>query len=925
MSEENTANKSKQDYIDNPNSFDVDMFTNDMYPKIGAKKSEGGCLKGCLVFFCMLVAGFLFVLLVLLISERIRDRKQERQGAKDKEIAKESLEWSLKQYYGLDKGDYAWDGEFVKMYSGYRCNFVVNGQIYSAEYHSSDWKETDYLVAKFQDGLREQLLQNIRESNLFPGHVKENVTFTFNKLPTWVTETEIADFFAGNTNRMDKWKEIETNLGIEFFSNDETVYGVMPSAATFYDALKLGDIGFNVKELTVSCSVWPIPTDGNTGLVAWRSFQLPDDVTKAREMMAEQEPIRHQFRNSFTRMMREDYGIDRGDLEIVDITLSESMTYAKVQFCYKDKTYDAYSVGESIESPSGWWTNLYYDSFIKAAREYLYHKAVASGMFPDYNGIAVSARSSKVLKGFGERKVLPSWIGEEEIKDCFRSASDQLKWKELTVRYEIDIYVAGESDLTDNWKRYVPNTADACCTLEMSNLNGYVGTPNKATLLGSSAYIADRTNKPVSYNFEGTEITILDWWSDENWRKAQNQYEEIFLDEFTDSEELYHFTLNRKNIVADTGNSYLETLTLSIVNNVPEGQIITLKSREIATLLRSGLLADVKTASVNWDDEKWNAQVKQIMTINGGLYGFAPNNNYISVGSGSYSAGIGVVFDPKVFHTLNISTSLPYDLQKEGKWNWEEFTRLCGRLTCDTNNDDQTDIYALSVKAGTLAEAALLSNDASIITKERDTGLLVKYENNPAALAALNFVETLYKNGYIVPEPNPADDYKWPQTAFRKGNVAMYIAEEEEAYEVLQISMMFGFVSFPYGPDAGRARSLQSPHIMAVPSCSSIAKDIPAAIAAYDIYTTAPLMYGGDSIWMGPYDRKYLDERIITETLRIMLVDGQKRMNPAILIPDYDYDTWAEELMNGKDLETVMNTWSPKWNEQIEDFNVKFK
>ena len=103
MSEENTANKSKQDYIDNPKSFDIDMFTNDMYPKIGAKKSEGGCLKGCLVFFCMLVAGFLFVLLVLLISERIRDRKQERQGAKDKEIAKESLEWSLKQYYGLDE------------------------------------------------------------------------------------------------------------------------------------------------------------------------------------------------------------------------------------------------------------------------------------------------------------------------------------------------------------------------------------------------------------------------------------------------------------------------------------------------------------------------------------------------------------------------------------------------------------------------------------------------------------------------------------------------------------------------------------------------------------------------------------------------------------------------------------------------------
>ena len=920
MSEENTTNESKQDYTDRPKPLDADMFTNDMYPRIGQKKTGDGSLKGYLVIFCLLI-GFLLVLPVF----RIPEWNHDRQEAKDEKIARESLEWSLKQYYGLDKGDYAWDGEFVKMYSGYRCNFIVNGQIYSAEYHSSDWKETDYLVAKFQDGLRGQLLQNIRESNLFPGHVKENVTFTFNKLPIWVTETEIEDFLAGKTNRMEKWKEIETNLGIEFFSKDETVYGVMPSAATFYDALKLGDIGFNVKGLTVSCSMWPIPTDGYTGLITSKSFCLPDDVTKAREMMAEQEPIRTEFRNSFIRMMKEDYGIGRVDLEVVDVTLSENLKCARVQFLYQGGDYDAYSVEESAEGASVWWTNLYYESFIKAAREYLFQKTDASGMFHNYNGISVSARSSKVLKGFGERKVLPSWIGREEVKGCFRSDSDRSLWKLITVDYEINVYASDESDFTESWKRFVPNTADACCTMNMSSLNGYLGTPDNVTLFGTSAYGEDNTSTPVYCNFEGAEITILDWWSDENWREIGDAYKAAVMNALSEAERDFNFTLNRRNPVADTGNSYLETVALSIMNNTSEGQIITFKSREIASFLRSGLLADVKNAaSINWDDEKWNAQVKQIMTVNGGLYGFALDIS-------DDSAGIGVYFNPEIFKMLNISPDLPYDLQKEGKWNWEEFTKLCGRLTCDTNNDDQTDIYALSVKAGMLADAAFLSNDTSIIAKDGKTGLLVKYNNDSKVTQALNFVETLYREEYIAPAPNPMNDYDWAKKTFYDCRTAMYIDEEYVGYTEIRVnapSVRYGFVCFPYGPSAGSLRSIQYPNIMAVPACQSVKKDITAALTAYDIYTTVPDFYDpeGDYIWKKNYDwRHAYDERIIDQTIRIMVTQAPKRMNPAILIPDYDYDTWAEELMNGKDAETVMNSWSTKWNEQIEDFNVKFK
>ena len=91
----------------------------------------------------------------------------------------------------------------------------------------------------------------------------------------------------------------------------------------------------------------------------------------------------------------------------------------------------------------------------------------------------------------------------------------------------------------------------------------------------------------------------------------------------SDAEETYHFKFTRKNAEYGWGDQYIESTTLSITNNKPDGQIVTMDNRWIASLLSNGQFTDVsKVSTVDWNDEKWNAKVKEVMTINGGLYGF---------------------------------------------------------------------------------------------------------------------------------------------------------------------------------------------------------------------------------------------------------------------------------------------------------------
>lgn len=429
------------------------------------------------------------------------------------------------------------------------------------------------------------------------------------------------------------------------------------------------------------------------------------------------------------------------------------------------------------------------------------------------------------------------------------------------------------------------------------------------------------TDKPTEAprDLKGLEVTLLDWWSDPaTWDNPNNnQYQIEFFDMLHDAEKAHNFKFKRKNADYGWGDSYIESTTLSITNNKPDGQIITMDNRWIASLLSNGQFLDVSKAStVDWNDSKWNQKVKEIMTINGGLYGFAAGTE----------ARTGVFFNKALFKQNGVDPELPYNLQKEGNWSWEKYLELCKSLTKDTNNDGVMDLYAVAGQAYIVAFGALQSNGTFVIEKDSN-GLLKVNVDDPKVLAALNFVRQMADLGYFMPTPENAE-WDWFKTAFYDGKTTMYIEEEWADTQEIRVKapqLDYGFVGFPYGPALGKQVSIIRENILFVPSCDATKSIYEDILYAYNWYTTVVPGYENDeNRWKSNYDWKFNDDRAVDETIRLMVVDGDQYMYAGTLIPNFS-DQWCIDLQNGKTAAEVLEASTELWKTEVDDFNAKFK
>ena len=413
----------------------------------------------------------------------------------------------------------------------------------------------------------------------------------------------------------------------------------------------------------------------------------------------------------------------------------------------------------------------------------------------------------------------------------------------------------------------------------------------------------------------GLEVTLCDWYSTAKWDAVKYDYDKAFFDMLHKAEEEYHFTFERVSPKGGYywGDSYIELVVLSVRQNEPVGSLVLADNRWIGSLISNGVLLDVTNVStVNWDDDKWNRAVLDVMTINGHVYGFAADTE----------ARTGVFFNKKIFRKFGIDENLLYDLQKEGKWNWEVFLEVCKSLTKDTNNDGKTDIYAVCGQDYIVADAALQSNGTFVIEKD-ESGLLKLNADDPAVMQSLKFVQDLHELGYFMPKPN-TNVWDWFKPAFRNGKAAMRI-EEAWAASDIRLSVEFGFVSFPYGPSVGKPISVVRENVLFVPNCPKNAMVIEDIMYAYNWYTTVPEGYEEDPIrWKRSYIGDIKDKRALDESIRYMMFDYPGYMSPSTLIPNYNY-FWTGQLENGMTAQQIIDAYSDSWQSETEIFNTKFR
>ena len=168
-----------------------------------------------------------------------------------------------------------------------------------------------------------------------------------------------------------------------------------------------------------------------------------------------------------------------------------------------------------------------------------------------------------------------------------------------------------------------------CVVLTVGTLTGCGGDEKAGSDKGSSANKEGESKSAEKKTFEdlgGMDIIIGDWYTEadtladrtDEFGKKQNQYwEEI--------QKQYNFTIKRDAVYSytDAKKDYVN----SVMANNPKFQLYYLYQEFVSEPLMKGLMYDLSTLpEFNFDEEKWNPTVKELMSIGNGIWGMSPEN-----------------------------------------------------------------------------------------------------------------------------------------------------------------------------------------------------------------------------------------------------------------------------------------------------------
>lgn len=414
-------------------------------------------------------------------------------------------------------------------------------------------------------------------------------------------------------------------------------------------------------------------------------------------------------------------------------------------------------------------------------------------------------------------------------------------------------------------------------------------------------------------DLEGMTIRVGDWYSPDEEDTSSTQYAEDTENYRQEIYEKYNFTVERKSVSAWVDMAELFTTEVMSGNNSCD--IYYLYQSTVPEPLRNNLLYDLsKVKTVDFSEEKWNHQVKELMTYKGGIYGM----------STELEPRAGIFYNKRIFEEAGIDPEEPYDLQASGEWTWAKFEEYCKKLTQDIDNDGVTDIYAMASFSKDYLKLCAASNGAHFFSRNEDG----KYENVTGTqnfIDAMNWGVSLIEKKYIMPDPEGAS-WDWFITAFRDGECAMQTAE---VYTVSSFDESmdddFGFVMFPAGPNGDMA-TVPFDNVVVIPNLEySDPEHVDKLMFGYNLYTDVTPGYTLDDTWKSRYEVQFRDERAVKETLALMREDKHRILDYQSMIPetdygkDFTYEVYALVKTPAEQLEEI----TPKWNKNVEKANAE--
>jgi ABC-type glycerol-3-phosphate transport system substrate-binding protein len=419
-------------------------------------------------------------------------------------------------------------------------------------------------------------------------------------------------------------------------------------------------------------------------------------------------------------------------------------------------------------------------------------------------------------------------------------------------------------------------------------------------------------------DLKGQDIVIGNWWEDYdvNTWKPRNEVEELELEWRKKIQKERGFRMRTIQVAGWGG--MLEEATTTIMAGKPSAHAYWLQPDWAMALHRQKLLYPVSdskavnfttTQAVVGKQNPYNQDVQALFTFGGKFYAFNPQ------GYGGSQHGAGVYFNKRLFREAGLDPDTPYNMQKDGTWNWANFLDICKKLTRDTRNRGRVDTYAMPADLSTeILDQIVYSNGANYISRDR-AGKFGNATNTPAFMEALQFAIRLKNEGVMMPKPENANwDWYWP--AFHDGQVAMMMEPEWRRGQMRDMADDWGFVLFPKGPRLNDYRFPTDENVLVIPATYT-AKEVDQILTAIDLWY---MPVSND--WKTGLYPNFRDRRAVDETMALIRGPKNGSFRNYIMIPGFNRGELAWEMwwFDGEPAQLVEQV-SQNWNALISDAN----
>jgi len=413
-------------------------------------------------------------------------------------------------------------------------------------------------------------------------------------------------------------------------------------------------------------------------------------------------------------------------------------------------------------------------------------------------------------------------------------------------------------------------------------------------------FIDPKTGK--LYDFGGMEVIVADWWSDPvdaNNKPAKTKIEEDRRNWHKYLGMKYNFKVIERGI--GSWNTHPQTVANYCVLGGDENYVFTIDTRSVTTGLKSRLFYDMsKNTDVDWNQRKYDAATKKLMTKKGAMYGCRPM---------APEPRTGLFFNKRLLSEANIDPESIYDMQKAGTWTWDNFEKVLKQITRDIDNDGVIDVWGMANHNTEVCHVILESNGGSVIKYDENDKLTNNIESE-ASIEAMTWGHKM-QSLYEMPQPE-GSEWNWMYAAFMNGQAA-FMAEQEYFVDTLaEMQDDWGFVVFPKGPRAKDYMCVNIDNIYVVPAVYGDER-AGKITKIYDIYMTECPGYNSGDDWKEDFYARFRDERAVDETLAIMRTHGSTLLSK--LVPGLEpgdvfwtvYPGW-ETMQEACD--KVRNSWN---------------